>query len=416
MHRGGFVKVEREKSLERQMRAFHWVRLIAELPGRLAGSREEREAADRVEAWMREIGIEETSSQPVRGRLRPAWVAGLHLGLGAIACALGGALGAVVAGVTAYSFSRELRARESLFFRWLPAAQSLNVIGRIGSNSPSQRVVLCAQLDARQPGWIFSEFLAGWNARRVDPTSSSRAARGPAAVAEVLLWSAAAAVVARWLGASGFLLAAATMSAGIALAAGALFSLRQARAVRVPGANDNASGVAAMLTAAEQLLAILPRGVELWVVGSGAGGAGCSGMRAFVDEHRDWSPEHTLFINFKCVGGGALHYVRREGPLGDTAYFSQLMELARRVSASGLFGELTPVDWPEDTDGGVAVRGGFLALSLISLEADGLPRNQRLASDLPASLDMATVIRAADFGAAVARAALRGEAGPIALL
>jgi hypothetical protein len=45
-----------------------------------------------------------------------------------------------------------------------------------------------------------------------------------------------------------------------------------------------------------------------------------------------------------------------------------------------------------------------------------LPRNQRLASDLPASLDTETLIRAADFGAAVARAALRGESGPIALL
>lgn len=416
MRRGGIVNDEREKSLERQMRAFQWVRLLAELPGRLAGSREEREAADRVEAWLREIGIEEVSSQPVSGRPRPAWVAGLHLGLGALACALGGALGVVVAGVTAYSFSRELRARESLFSRWLPAAGSLNVIGRVGSNLPSQRVVLCAQLDARQPSWIFSEFLAGWNARRVDPTSAPRSARGPAAVAEVLLWSAAAAVVARWLGASGFLLAAAAMSIGIALAVGALISLRQARVVRAPGANDNASGIAAMLTATEQLLAMLPRGVELWVVGSGAGGAGCSGMRAFVDAHRDWSPDHTLFIQFKCVGGGALHYIRREGPLGDTAYFSQLAELARRVSASGLFGELTPVDWPEDTDGGAAVRGGFQALSLLSLEADGLPRNQRLDSDLPASLDMETVIRAADFGAAVARAALRGEAGPIAIL
>jgi len=410
------VKAEREKSLERQMRAFHWVRLLAELPGRLAGSREEREAADRVEAWLREIGIEEVSSQPVRGRPRPAWVAGLHLGLGAIACALGGALGVVVAAVSAASFSRELRARESLLSRWLPAAGSLNVIGRVGSNSPSQRVVLCAQLDARQPGWIFSEFFAGWNARRVDSTPASRVARSPAAVAEVLLWSAVAAMVARGLGASGFLIAAATMSIGIALAAGALVSLRQARAVRAPGANDNAAGVAAMLTATEQLLALLPQGVELWVVGTGAGGAGCSGMRAFVDAHRDWSPDHTLFINFKCVGGGALHYIRREGPLGDTLYFPQLVELARRVSASGLFGELTAVDWPEDTDGGAALRGGFQALSLLSLEADGLPRNRRLASDLPASLDMETVICAADFGAAVARAALRGEAGPIALL
>ncbi len=410
------MNVEPEKSLERQMRAFHWVRLLAELPGRLAGSREEREAADRIEAWLREIGIEEVSSQPVRGRPRPPWVAGLHFGLGALACVLGDALGVVVAGVTAYSFSRELRARESLFSRWLPAARSRNVIGRVGPSSPSQRVVLCAQLDARQPSWTFSELLAGWHARRVDPTRAPRPARGPAAVAEVLLWSAAAALVARWLGASGFLLAAATMSIGIALAAWALVSLRQARAVRAPGANDNASGVAAMLTATEQLLALLPQDVELWVVGSGAGGAGCSGMRAFVDAHRSWSPDHTLFINFKCVGGGALHTIRSEGPLGDTAYFSQLVELARRVSASGLFGEVTPVDWPEDTDGGVAVRGGFPALSLISLEADGLPRNQRLASDLPASLDMATVIRAADFGAAVARAALRGEAGPVALL
>ena len=139
MHPEGPVKAEREKSLERQMRAFHWVRLLAELPGRLAGSREEREAADRVEAWLREIGIEEVSSQPVRGRPRPAWVAGLHLGLGAIACALGGALGVVVAAVSAASFSRELRARESLLSRWLPAAGSLNVIGRVGSSSPSQR-------------------------------------------------------------------------------------------------------------------------------------------------------------------------------------------------------------------------------------------------------------------------------------
>jgi hypothetical protein len=413
---GGFVNQEREKSLERQMRAFHWVRLLAELPGRLAGTSEEREAAERIEAWLREIGIEEVSSQPVRGRPRSAWVAGLHLGVGAVACAFGGALGVAIGGIAAYSFSRELRARESLFSRWLPSTNSLNVIGRAGSNAPTQRVVLCAELDARQPGWIFSEFLANWNARRVDPAQASRPTRSPAAIAEILLWSAAAAVVARWLGASGFLLAAATMLLGVALAAGALVSLRQARAAHAPGANDNASGISAMLTAAEQLLALLPRGVELWVVGSGAGGTGCSGMRAFVDAHRDWSPEHTLFIHYKCVGGGALHYIDREGPLGDTAYVSQLVELARRVSASGLFGEVTPVDWPEDTEGGVAARAGFQALSLISLEADGLPRNQRQASDLPASLDMESVIRASDFGVAVARAALRGEAGPIAIL
>ena len=227
------MKQEREKSLERQMRAFHWVRLLAELPGRLAGSREEREAADRVEAWLREIGIEEVSSQPVRGRPRPLWVAGLHLGSERSLARWGARWVSSIAGVTAYSFSRELRARESLFSRWLPAARSLNVIGRAGSNAPSQRVVLVRS--AGRPAARLDLFRISRGLERPARRSgyqASRPARGPAAVAEVLLWSAAAAVVARWLGASGFLLAAATMSIGIALAAGALVSLRQARAVR----------------------------------------------------------------------------------------------------------------------------------------------------------------------------------------
>ena len=46
----------------------------------------------------------------------------------------------------------------------------------------------------------------------------------------------------------------------------------------------------------------------------------------------------------------------------------------------------------------------------------GVPRNYHRESDAPEALDMETLVRAADFGAAVARVALRGEAGPIAIL
>lgn len=59
---------ERDKSLERQIRAFHWVRLLAELPGRLAGSPAEREAAERIGAWLSDVGIEEASQEAVRSR------------------------------------------------------------------------------------------------------------------------------------------------------------------------------------------------------------------------------------------------------------------------------------------------------------------------------------------------------------
>ena len=56
---------------------------------------------------------------------------------------------------------------------------------------------------------------------------------------------------------------------------------------------------------------------------------------------------------------------------------------------------------------------GYPTLSLISLEANGVPRNYHRVEDTVDGIDMSTVVRAADFGAAVAQAALRGAAGPI---
>ena len=86
------------------------------------------------------------------------------------------------------------------------------------------------------------------------------------------------------------------------------------------------------------------------------------------------------------------------------------------MAASGAFGELTSTDLMAATDGHVPARLGYASLSLISLEADGVPLNYHRSGDLPEALDMETVVRAADFGAAVVRVALRGEAGPIAIV
>ena len=80
---------DREKSLERQMRAFHWIRLLAELPGRVAGSASEREAADRIEGWIRDLGVEDVQRQPVASRPAAGLVLALHLGLAALACLRG---------------------------------------------------------------------------------------------------------------------------------------------------------------------------------------------------------------------------------------------------------------------------------------------------------------------------------------
>ena len=114
-----------------------------------------------------------------------------------------------------------------------------------------------------------------------------------------------------------------------------------------------------MLTCAEQLLAQLPGDVELWLVGTGAEEVGCRGMHAFVSAHSDWPKDSTFFVNFECVGGGSLHWVRSEGTLAKTGFPPTLVELARRVAASGVFGELTPVDLLAGTDGHVPADRGY---------------------------------------------------------
>jgi hypothetical protein len=86
------------------------------------------------------------------------------------------------------------------------------------------------------------------------------------------------------------------------------------------------------------------------------------------------------------------------------------------VAASGVFGQVTPTDLPIGTDGREPARLGYPTLSMVSLEADGAPSHHRRADDLPEALEMAGVIRSADFAASVAWASLRGEAGPLAIL
>jgi hypothetical protein len=50
---------------------------------------------------------------------------------------------------------------------------------------------------------------------------------------------------------------------------------------------------------------------------------------------------------------------------------------------------------------------------LISLEANGVPRNYHRLEDTVEGIDLGMVVRSADFGAAVARSALNGGMAPI---
>lgn len=394
-----------EKSLERQIRAFHWVRLLAELPDRTAGSAGEREAGERVFGWMRELGFEEVAEQGVPGAPRAGLRLALPLGLAAAGCALGGVLGFLLAGAALLSFRREERQGRSTLSRLLPARDSSNLVARAGSQRPRRRVLLSACLDAPRAGRLFETGAA----------ASLRRGQGALVWCERALLAALVIAAASALGAAGGLLSTAQLLATGALLAGSLLALQWAFARPGPGAND-ASGVAALLSCAEQLLAQLPEDAELWLVVAGAGHDGAKGLETFLDAHPDWRADRTLCLHFDRVGGGALHYLAAERGLARTDYSPRLRELARRLAAGGAYADVTPGVFVGETDARRSAARGLACLALVALEEGGVPRGDHSPEDGVGSLDLPTVVRAADFAAAVVVADWRGEADPLAVV
>ena len=123
-----------------------------------------------------------------------------------------------------------------------------------------------------------------------------------------------------------------------------------------------------------------------------------------------------MLLHFDRVGGGALHYLRSETATARTEYPPRLRELARRLAEGGAYREITQTDLVGETAARRAAARGLHALTLVSLEPGGVPRGDADAGDVPESLDMEVVVRAADFASAIVVAGWRGESDPLAIV
>lgn len=394
---------------ERELRAREWVRILSEIPARFAGSAAERRAAEHVADWMRGLGFGDITLSGAPARPRTGFSLALHAAVSAFGLYTGGLLGIAAAILAAYSFRKEQTSHTLVLSRLLPSGESVNVIGRLGNPTPARRILLSAHIDTTQAGLLFRRDVADLFARLQDLSSGPPI--GPLALPHAMLLAAAALSIAQWLGAHGFLFMLLKLATYFLLGLNFALPLQWALAPATPGANDNASAVASMLTCAETLLADLPADVEIWVAGTGAEEVGHGGMRHAL--RPDWPKDSTYCVNFECTGGGNLHVIHTEGLLNKVWYPPLMLELARRVAASGQFGQITPVDLLAGTDGCIPAAAGYPALSLISLEANGVPRNYHRLEDTVDDIDPSMLVRAGDFGAAVARAALQDAAAPL---
>jgi hypothetical protein len=322
----------------------------------------ERRSAEWVAARLREQGAEDVSLETFAFQETFAHAHVLHFAAGLLAAVSGRRL---LAAVALASFEGEYSGRLQWMRRLLPAGTGTNVVGRLPARATRERtMVLVAHHDAARTGLM-------WDPRLVGPGDRAAAKSGRRA-SQALLPELALAATALGLRR----VPAALLAVAIAL------ELDQARSPVVPGANDNASGVAAVLDLVGRLARDRPDGTEVIALFPGCEESGMGGMASWIAT-QPLDPASTLVIGLDTVGSGEPVVLEAEGGLWSVPYREE--DIALGESAGLRRWRLGA--W---TDPVIARLAGVPAISILSVHDGGFP-NYHLPSDTPDRVDIGCV-------------------------
>jgi acetylornithine deacetylase/succinyl-diaminopimelate desuccinylase-like protein len=332
----------------------------------------ERAAAAHVVRRLEEAGLEEIAVEPYRWPRTYAWTHLLH--------ALAGLGPRWLSMAAAVSYALECSGRLQWLPRLLPKGDGVNVVARIPPRDGGRvrrTLVLVAHLDTQRAGLM-------WSPAIVESGRAARIERRAMSPAPLPL-----------------LVGLALRLRPLALIAIAGL-VDTARHRPVPGANDNASGVAAVLAAARRLVAEPLDGTEVLLVFPGAEEAGMGGMRAFLAEH-EIDPATSFVLGLDTVGSGAPVVARAEGAvLGRYAERDlDVVDAGARRAGEGPLPRWRIAGW---TDPILARHRGVPAASVLSVDpATGFYTRYHRPDDLPQHVDLESVARCARVAEGVAR-------------
>lgn len=367
-----------------------------------------RETASPGERLAAEWLAERLTSEGARG-VRIEEERGHHtfwwpLGLAAWAGALAGVRGArrrslAAAGLgaaAAWAAADELPPGGRRLRSVLPQSIATNVVAAVGPEDANRTVVLVAHHDAAHSGLVFSPAIPNLIERLV-PRFLENTDTSPPLIWPAVLGPALAAVgaAAGWPGAA---IAGAGLSAGFAAAMANIGTSGV-----VPGANDNGTGVVALIALARALAERPTRSLRVMLV-STSEEALCEGMRAFARRYFDQLPARdTFFLTIDTVGSPHLLVLRGEGMLGVSDYPARSLALL-----DGLAAELGIWLYPNlrlrnATDGVYPLASGYQCASLCSCTRLKQPANYHWPTDVPANVDYRTLADAIRLAEAVIR-------------
>jgi Peptidase family M28 len=287
----------------------------------------------------------------------------------------------------------------------VPRGRGTNAVGRVPAGGQRRRtLVLVAHHDAAQTG-------LSW--RIVDRGVKAREAGYPLWTphADVMASAASAPKAAFAAVAAGCLtgVRVVRLTGAVVLAACAALALETASNDAVPGASDNATGVAAVLALVERFAAEPLEGTEVVVLLAGCEESGMGGMRAWLrDEGARLDPGRTLVLGLDTLGAGEPAVVREEGPFRPERYRPEDLDHADRGAARAGLRRPRRMRLGGWTDPILAVHAGLPSVSLVSVNGSGFTE-YHLPTDTPDRVDYASVDACVRLAAGVAGDFTSGE-------
>ena len=190
------------------------------------------------------------------------------------------------------------------------------------------------------------------------------------------------------------------LAAAILLVAAGASIYFELNAEQTCGANDNASGTAALLLLAESLSRSPLPEYAVWFAATGSKHSWMNGVRRLLDVH-DFDRASTRFLNLERVGRGELCYATAEGILrlfrADPALVGKAAVHAARFDAK----PCRLRGWP--TDAAVILARGYKAMTITAVETDTAAAKRNRQTEGPTVVDPELIVRAAQFAEAVVR-------------
>jgi len=175
----------------------------------------------------------------------------------------------------------------------------------------------------------------------------------------------------------------------------------------IRGANNNASGVAALLELAHRLHERPIEGADVCLAATGSHEAWMSGARRLL-ENAGRDKRHIYLLNIEAVGAGSLHYTTAEGMLHAMPCSKDMISAA---AASAQARGATPTQFSAVPSGAhIPLASGYHAMSILRLGPDGIPSQWNTIDDRITALEESDIIAATDFAEDTLRALANKQA------